>query len=47
MRFALSVRKYGLYIDSVTPWLAASPDAIDRFDENEACLFEQDEKGQI
>ena len=47
MGFALSVRKCGLYIDSATPWLAASPDAIVRFDENEACLFEQDEEGQI
>ena len=45
--YALSVHKCGLYVDPATPWLAASPDAIVKFDQNKECFFEQDEEGQI
>ena len=32
--YDLSVHKCGLYIDPAMPWLAASPDAIVKFDQN-------------
>ena len=45
--YDLSVRKCGLYIDPAVPWLAASLDAIVKFDQNDACLLEQVEEAQI
>jgi len=41
--YELSVHKCGLFIDPAIPWLAATPDAIVKF---EACLKEQDEDVQ-